>query len=161
MNPSWLPPMVSVNGDAAEVFAMLYRVFSGDFRGAPKRLSGLPVWWDRRIADPPYEEGFWHLITRLDKASGVRLLDPRRAERLPWCGPVIANSTAPEVAVWDYEEGSGRVRTYVWLLNHDYLVVLEKRQKRIGLVAFLVTAFHIDGPGKRADLEKKLARRVA
>ncbi len=72
-------------------------------------------------------------------------------------GPVIANSTEPEVEVWDYEEGRGRVRTYVWLRDHDYLVVLEKRQKRIGLVAFLVTAFHIDGPGKRADLEKKLA----
>ena len=161
MTPPWLPHMVSVNGDPAEVFAMLYSIFSTNFRDNQKRLRGLPVWWDRRVADPPYEEGFWHLITRLDKASGDRLLDPRRAERLPWCGPVIASSTEPEVEVWDYEEGRGRVRTYVWLRDHDYLVVLEKRQKRIGLVAFLVTAFHIDGPGKRADLERKMAKRLA
>lgn len=161
MNPSWLPPTVLVNGDPAEVFAMLHRVFSGDFRDAPKRLSGLPVWWDRRIVDPPYEEGFWHLITRLDKASGERLLDPRRAERLPWCGPVIANSTEPEVEVWDYEEGRGRVRTYVWLRAQDYVVILQKQQKRFGMIAFLITAFHVDGSGTRADLERKLARRVA
>ena len=67
MTPPWLPPMVSVNGDPAKVFEMLYGIFTADFRDGQKRLRGLPVWWDRRVADPPYEEGFWHLITRFDK----------------------------------------------------------------------------------------------
>lgn len=151
--------MVNVNGDPHEVFDILYGIFQADFQCADRQLMGLRVWWNRRIIDPPYEEGFWHLITRKDYGSGERLLDFRRAERLSWCGPTISNCTDGCVKVWDYGEGDGRVRTYVWLEPNDYIVILEKKSNRLGTVAFLVTALHVDGRQKREDLERKYQKR--
>ncbi|MCL4783426.1 MAG: hypothetical protein KJZ70_10365 [Bryobacterales bacterium] len=159
--PTWLPPIVSVNGDPTSVFQMLYGIFDADFRRKNPRFQNMPIWWDRRVVEPPYEEGFWHLITRLDYPSGERLLDPRRAEKLPWCGPTIENCKDACLKVWDYLESNGRTRTYLWLHGFDYVVILERAIKRIGLVVFLVTAFHVDGKQKREDLERKYQKRVA
>jgi len=158
--PNWLPDMVNVNGEPHEVFAMLYGIFDADFRQCRRQLLALPIRWDRRVIDPPYEEGFWHLITRKDYSSGDRLLDFRRAERLPWCGPTITNCGDKCVKVWDYEEGDRRVRTYVWLEAYDYVVILEKQPKPIGAIAYLVTGFHVDGKQKREDLERKYRKRL-
>lgn len=158
--PEWLPPVVNVNGELHEVFGMLYGIFDADFRCRGRQFLAMPVWWDRRVIDPPYEEGFWHLIARKDYRCGERLLDFRRAERLPWCGPTITNCGDECVKVWDHEESDRRVRTYVWLERYDYVVILEKKAKRIGRVAFLVTAFHLDGCQRRAALERKYKKRL-
>ncbi len=157
--PVWLPPTVNVNGEPDKVFVMLYGIFDADIRRGGRQFLTMPVWWDRRVIDPPYEEGFWHLITRKDHAVGERLLDFRRAERLPWCGPVISNCGDHCVRVWDYQEGDGRVRIYLWLEQYDYVIILERKAKRLGMVAFLVTAFHVDGPQRREGLERKYRNR--
>lgn len=158
--PFWLPQVVNVNGEPNVVFALLYGIFEADFRGGILRFQTMPVWWDRRVIDPPYEEGFWHLITRKDYGTGQRLLDFRRAERLPWCGPTITNCSDGCVRVWDYAEDDRRIRTYVWLEPCDYVVILErKKMRQVGSVAFLVTAFHVDGKQKREDLERKYRQR--
>lgn len=86
---------------------------------------------------------------------GGRTFDPRRAERLPWCGLTISNSKDPFVTVWDYMEGGGRIRTYIWLETLDYVVILEKRRQRIGTIAFLVTAYHVlEERSKTLSLER-------
>lgn len=59
----------------------------------------------------------------------------------------------------DYQEGDGRVRTYLWLEQYDYVVILERKAKRLGTAAFLVTAFHIDGAQRREGLERKFRNR--
>jgi len=159
--PDWLPDIVSVSGEWKEVEARLYRIFDQDFRQTGCSFEGIPVWWDQRRIDSPYEEGFWHLVTKFDHSEQQRLLDPRRAERLPWCKPVITHSDAPEVKVWNYEEGRGRIHTYVWLEKWDYAVVLEKRQLRDGRAAiFLVTAFYVTGNSSRETLRRKYENRV-
>jgi hypothetical protein len=140
---------------------MLSGIFQADFYHMSRRLITLPVWWDRRVIGPPYEEGFWHLVTRKENTTGERLLDFRRAERLPWCGPTISNCADTCVKIWDYEEDDRRRRTYLWLEPHDYVVILEKKVKRKGIIAFLVAAFHVDGKQKREDLERKYQKRKA
>ena len=157
--PCWLPEMLNVNGEPDKVFAMLYGIFDADLRCGDRRFQTMPVWFDRRVIDPPYEEGFWHLITRKNYGTGDRLLEFRRAERLPWCGPIITNCGDACVKVWDYEEDDGRIRTYLWLEPFDYVVILEKKEKRMGPVAFLVTAFYVDGKRKREDLDRKQRKR--
>lgn len=158
--PAWLPPTANVNGEPHKVFARLYEIFDTDFRVANLHFKSMPLWWDRRVLDPPYEEGFWHLITRKDHTSGDRLLDFRRAERLPWCGPTISNCADSCVKVWRYEEGDRRIRTYVWLEASDYVVILEQKLRGPRVIAYLVTAFHVDGSRKRADLDRKYRNRV-
>lgn len=159
--PNWLPDIISVSGEWREVLARLYQIFDRDFRQTGCKFETLPVWWDRRKLDSPYEEGFWHLITKFDHDQRERLLDPRRAERLPWCKPTTMHSDTPEVKVWDYEAGNSKIRTYVWLENWDYIVILEKRQLRGGRsIAFLITAFHIRGNSTRRKLRRKYEDRI-
>lgn len=162
--PDWLPSMVSVNGTWEEILARLYQVFDKDFRQGRPAFEGRPVWWDRRILPGDiYEEGFWHLITKGDRVRQDRVLDSPRARRIPWCAPTITRPQDNAVKVWDYEKGSGRIRTYVWLEDLDYVVILEKRTKRTRRgpldVAFLVTAFHIDGKSSRQWFKRSYEQR--
>jgi len=158
--PEWLPEMIETNGVWDSVCETLYGVFHQDFVLGKPILLGLPVWWNRKIRDGRFEEAFWHLITQLDEAGVERLFDPRRAERLPWCGPSIRNAHEPSLLVWDFKEGNGVIRTYIWYRAGDYVIVLEKKQQRGGLIAFLVTAHHIEREGRRRSLEAKYQKRV-
>ena len=89
------------------------------------------MWWDRRFKDDdPHEEGFWHLVTRDDKETGERLLETPRAKRLAWCRATIDHCGEAEVLVFDYLEGNGKVRTYLWVKDCDYVVILEKASRR-------------------------------
>ena len=159
--PSWLPAIVSVDGRWGQVLEMPYRIFDHDFRQTGCAFEGLPVWWDQALRDSPYEEGFWHLITKFDPELQERLLDPRRAERLPWCKPTIANSHQPEIKVWRYEEAGRKSRIYAWIEDWDYVVVLEERTLRGGRqIAFLITAYHVDGESTRRKLRRKHDNRL-
>lgn len=163
--PVWLPNMVSTDGQWEKVVARLYAIFEKDFKQTRRRLNSMPVWWDRRVLEgDQYEEGFWHLITRITKVhknTRERLYDPRRAERLPWCGPTISNSSDSPVKVWNFKEAKGRIRIYVWLKDWDYAIILEKKSLRINHVAFLVTAFYVDGDSNRKNLQRKYLKREA
>lgn len=160
IRPSWLPDLVSVNGEWNQMLARLHAIFERDFVLGGCTLRGMPVWWNRtKTKGEPYEEGFWHLITKTDQASGERLLDPRRAERLPWCNPTLTHSNDPVVKVWDYREKNGKLGTYVWIEDWDYVVVIQTRQHNRGPVAFLLTAFHVDFDSSRRRLAAKYARR--
>ncbi len=155
----WLPDMASINGEWDKVLVRLYGIFDKDFRKGKPFLEKLPVWWDRRVEKGDiYEEGFWHLISRDEQRSGERLFDPRRAERLPWCCPMLLHNGDVSIKTWDHREGR-LLRTYVWLEEYDYVVVLEKRQQNFGKVAFLITAYHVDGPSRKSSLAKKYAQR--
>ncbi|HPO13881.1 MAG TPA: hypothetical protein PLI09_10585 [Candidatus Hydrogenedentes bacterium] len=159
--PLWLPEILSVDGEWEDILPNLYFVFEKDFPRGHPMYDNRPVWWNRTIRPgEKYEEGFWHLITRSDKQTCSRLLDPRRAERLPWCAPTILHSDATEIQIWDYSESSGRIRTYLWLQDYDYLVVLEKRHQRGRAIAFLITAYYVDGERTRENLRRKFQKRL-
>lgn len=158
----WLPPMLALSGTWEELVSHLYSVFERDFKRAKPKFQHYLVWWDRRVSTGMrYEEGFWHLISRGDKTASERIPDFRRAERLPWCAPTLIHSDDSAVKVWDYLEGMGRLRTYVWLEEGDYCIVLEKLRRSVRPAAMLITAFHVDGPSKRRNLRRKLANRAA
>lgn len=158
--PAWLPDMLSIGGEPSEIFKMLYQVFCRDFKDSPCLFRTCPVWYDRRKIDGEYEEGFWHLITREDEETGERLLDTRRAERLPWCGPSIRNSFDPILKVWNYLEGKNRINTYIWLEKFDYVIILQKKEHRIGTVYFMVTAYYIDGSRTKKQLQNKFGNKL-
>lgn len=163
--PSWLPPMAETDGVWEEVVARLYAVFQLDFKQGRPTFEGRPVWWDRRILSGDiYEEGFWHLITRTNRQTGDRIPEFPRAKRLPWCAPCVRTSPTPELKVWDYLEGNGRTRTYVWLKDWEYVVVLEKQTRRQAgrslPIALLITAYHVDGPASRRRLTRKYEQRI-
>jgi len=156
----WLPEMISVNGEWETVKKSLYSIFINDFKIAPPSYNNMRVWHDRKIeSGDKYENSFWHLITKYDNRSGERLFDPRRSERLPWCKPAINNSNDPVVKSWISNE-RGRSKAYIWLEAWDYVVILEIKKMRIGEVAFLITAFYVEGDSTRRKLKKRYKNRL-
>ncbi len=143
------------------VKVMMLGIFERAFKETKRFFERRPVWWDKRILKgEKYEEGFWHLVS-IDTGKSGRVPEFRRAERLPWCGPTISHSEDEWVKVWDYLEGTGRLRTYLWLENLDSIIVLEKRRQKKGEIAFLVTAFYVDGDANKRNLNKKYDGRVS
>ncbi len=156
--PGWLPQTVSIDGNRSEVLTRLYQVFDADFRRGAPMFGGMPVRWDQQARPgSTYEAGFWHLISREDD-SGVRHFDSRRAERLPWCRPVLEHGDDPAVLIWEERAGRRRPRAHVWLERWDYLLVLEAREIHGHFVWYLVTALCVDGPSQRRSLRKRYAR---
>ena len=149
--------------------AELYAIFERDIKTSGLRFEQNPVWHDRRILPGErHEEGFLHLTTRdedvYDKKQRryvkQRLWDPRRSERLPWCKPTIENSRDAAVQVWDFKEANDSIRTYVWLKALDYVIILERQEKRQGTIFVLITAFFVSHDAKRHDLESRYGRRI-
>ena len=157
--PAWLPELFHVDRQEDEVVDSLHGVFQQDFIVALPKFRGLSVWWDRRVGARGYHEGFWHIITKGEITP--RQFDPRRAERLPWCGPPIPRCNELCYLVWDYKEGDGAIRTYVWYRDGDYVIVLERRQFRIGTIAFLITAYYVESEGRKRQLWTKYSNREA
>ncbi|MGA3023809.1 MAG: hypothetical protein ABSF98_03460 [Bryobacteraceae bacterium] len=158
MMPDWLPEFCATDGEWSAVAADLYNAFVRDIVTDPPRIEGCPVWWRRRMVDG-HEETFWHLVTRDDAEVGERLFDPRRAERLRWCGAILRHCDDPAVTRWRYREQRGQIRLYLWLHDHDYVVVLEEREVRGGKVYFLISAHHLDGESRRRNLRRKYEKR--
>lgn len=156
--PDWLPELAIVDGSREEVIANLYRMFTADFRQTGCSLREVPVRWDDRVLPGEmYPEGFWHLISREDDRTGVRRFDPPRAARLPWCKAVIENAEDSAVMSWR-DRTRNRIRTYLWLREHDYAIVLEERRAKE--FAFLVTTYYVRGESTRRRLRRSYARRL-
>ena len=172
--PDWLPDMFYVNPWTPGTYDELYIIFCRDIRDHDLRYMQNEVW-----IFPDMEDGreklFWHLTTRSVKSRKIprrkkkfypankiyskegRSLDLRRCERLPWVRALIENAKEPEVLAWDYEEGDLTIKTYVWLRDLDFVVIMKKysdNKRR------LITSFYVDKGYKRKDFKRKYANRI-
>jgi len=157
--PDWLPAMLELAGTWNTILKLLYSVFEEDFKNHKTKFRHAPVMWDTRVLQGnDCEECFLHLTTREVPEHG-RVPDFPRCKRLPWCRPTIEHADIEDVKTWDYREAKRTVRTYLWLQDLDYCVVLERKAHDNRERFFLVTAFHVDGPSRRRNLGKKYAQR--
>ena len=81
----------------------------------------------------------------------------RRCERLPWVRALIEYSTKPDVRAWDYEEGDLTIKTYLWLKNFDFVVIMKKYSNG---TRRLITSFYVDELYKQKDFERKYLNRM-
>lgn len=154
--PAWLPDLFPVNPWSAGTYEALYQIFCRDLKDSRPMYRGVEVWFFLEEEDGK-EKLFWHLSSRDDKATGERLPDLRRSERLPWVRPMIDQPNQPEVLDWDFEEADGTVKTYVWLRDHDFVVIMKKypNQNRR-----LITSFWIEHGNTRRKMQKKHDNRI-
>ena len=172
--PDWLPDIVCVNPWTKGTYDLLYEIFCHDIRDHALRYIGNEVWIFLDMEDGR-EKIFWHLTTRSIKKIKIprrkkkfypadqtyiekdRFPDLRRCERLPWVKALIEKAGKPEVLSWNYEEGDLTIKTYVWIKDYDFTVIMKKypNNKRR-----LVTSFYIDQVYKRKDFEKKYTNRI-
>lgn len=154
--PSWLPVMFIVNPWTSGTFDDLYTIFRTDLIIYPVNYNGFNVWFFPEMEDGK-EKIFWHLTTRVDIVTGDRFPDLPRCERLPWARPIINNCNDQEVLSWDYIEGDGVTHTYVWLNNHDYVIIMKKYTDDSRR---LLTAFWVEYPNTKRKLLKKFKQRT-
>jgi hypothetical protein len=158
--PDFLPALLNLDGTWTEILDRLYTVFTRDFKSGPITHQGIVVIHDRRILPDGQgkEEGFWHVISSWDSSSRYREIDYRRAERLPWARPLMESPPRCEILVFDYNEGpkDKGIRRYIWLEKFDYVLIFQKRNKAF----YWITAFFVDGAGKRKDLRRKFEERI-
>jgi len=154
--PEWLPPLLTINQWTPDIIDILYGIFERDFKKTQPLYDNQIVWFF-----PEREHGreivFWHLITETDHSEGIRVPDYCRARRLPWTRKVIESHGRPEILAWDYVEGNGSIKTYVWLYKHDYIVILKKYSDGSRR---LLTAYCILFPNYRRKLKKKYLKRI-
>jgi hypothetical protein len=113
--------------DFNEVVEELYEIFKRDIKLSNLKYKGIRVFYDDRIIDSQYEEGFWHII---EHGKNIRTLDIKRAKRLPWIKPLIACSDNPRLLKWteDNLNGKGVLEevTYIYYEEESYLIILKK-----------------------------------
>lgn len=172
--PDWLPKMASVNPWTESTYEMLYDIFCRDIRDSNLIYDGHDVWIFRDMEEGK-EKIFWHLTSRKTKAEKIsrrkrkffsadqeyideeRLPDLRRCKRLPWIKPLIEHPADPEVLAWDYEEGDHVIKTYIWIRDCDFVVIMKKFPDGKHR---LITSFYVDSKYKRDDFERKYANRI-
>jgi hypothetical protein len=149
--PDWLPKPLKLSTWSHETYDRLYDWFRNEIMATPLQYEGSEVWYFTDIEDGR-EALFWHLTSRKDNATGERIPDLQRCRRLPWLRPLLTNTHRPEVLNWDYLEGDGSTKTYVWLRDHDYLAIMKKYPDSSRR---LITAYWIEYPHERRKLQKK------
>lgn len=154
--PTWLPPMFSVSPWTVDTYDALYEIFERDIKKLKPIYRGGVVDIFRDQEDGK-EKVFWHITTEFDKDRAERIPDLRRSERIPWVKPMINNSENSEVLSWDNKEKKNKIKTYVWLKAHDFLVVMNKTKSG---KLFLITSFYIERGNYKKKLENKYDRRL-
>lgn len=153
--PLWLPQLLVVQPWTTETYNGLYTTFCQEIKAHALMLDGLPVWFFPETEDGR-ERIFWHLTSRDDDKTGDRIPDLRRCERMHWVRYILANAHASEVIKWDYREPDKTVKTYLWLKDHSFVVILKKYPDGSRR---LITSFWVDYQSKVRDLESKWKRR--
>jgi hypothetical protein len=158
--PDFLPSILDLRGTWEEILERLYTAFCQDFKKGAVHHCGMRVLHNNKILPDGHgkEEGFWHIVSRKDRESGERLIDYRRAERLPWARPVIEYPVRSEIKVFDYDHGTKDVgeRRYIWLADYDYVLIFQKKKKTL----FWVTAYYVDSDRGRRDLARRYEKRL-
>jgi len=153
--PDWLPEALryeDFEGDYEKFSAAVYEIFERDFKHSSPNYSGKPLIYDSRIEDGK-EVTFWHVATKTDDATGERVPDFRRSERISWLRPIIEHSGDAALKVWKNKRGR-ETRVLLWLEALDYLIILREKPRKV----FLVTAYCIDKEHRRATLRKEWRR---
>jgi len=147
----------------------LRRIFDRDitnnynFHLSQKRIH--PIKSD---GEPPLDTLFRHLTTREDKDEEGRSIrsrsfEPVRSQRLHWIKYLIESYHGLNVEVFSYEDRDYKrrkdvIRTYIYDLNENYVIILEPQRNNTNY--YLLTAYHLNEPGGKKQIDKKLKKKL-
>ncbi|MGZ3725167.1 MAG: hypothetical protein ACXWQQ_05175 [Pseudobdellovibrio sp.] len=157
---NWLPDLIDLTDNEDQDVAMLSATFAVTFKSSQIFYQSIPVWFRKSQKDnPPYEDGFWHLVSYESDHNRKRYFDTLRAPKMNWAKAVIDNENDSAVTSWRYEESDGAIRVYLWLREYAYVVILEERLDKKVPHYMSITAFHVDDSFERS-LQKKYKNRI-
>lgn len=120
----------------------------------------------KQEGEPPMQTLFRHLTTREDKDEkgkklGTRSFEMARSVRLHWIRHHIDELKKDNVEVFSYEDRIDRkdvIRTYIYDIDQKYVIILEPQ--RSGTDYYLLTAYHLNEPGGKKQIEKKRKKKL-
>lgn len=110
---------------------------------------------------------FRHLTTKDDKDEkgnkiGTRSFEMARSIRLHWIKYHIEERKRDNIKVFSYLDridGRSVTRTYIYDVDQEYVIVLEPQKS--GLDYYLLTAYHLNEPGGKKQIEKKEQKKLS
>ena len=120
----------------------------------------------KREGEPPMQTLFRHLTTREDKDEkgrklGTRSFEMARSVRLHWIRHHIDELGRDHVEVFSYKDRINRkdiIRTYIYDMGQQYVIILELQ--RSGTDYYLLTAYHLNEPEGKKQIEKKRKKKL-
>ncbi len=155
--PASLPDLFPVSPWKNSTFNELYEIFLDDFISHNTSYLSYNVWVFPEQEDNKHTV-FWHITSKDDTDTGYRLPDLLRCARLPWISPMILHCPDNNMMLnWDYEEGNGVIKTYIWLVNLDFVVILKRYNDRSRR---LVTAYFLEYGNTKRKMRRKYENRI-
>lgn len=114
----------------------------------------------------PMEVLLHHLTTKDDKDEngkklGSRSFEMARSQRLHWVKFHIEEQKKEDVDVFSFKDrvnGKSIIRTYIYDLKQEYVIILEPQKS--GLDYFLLTAYYLNEPGGKDQIENKRKKKL-
>lgn len=158
-NPVWLPEKlnyIGYKGNWSQFINDAYSILESDLCQDKIILDSNEIEIDRNIVLGK-TEAFRHIVEGRDVKGIVECAETiRRMERVNWIKPILVNQDSELVLRWENKRGR-KTKVLLWLKDIEmmgYLVVLKKK-KDGGL--FLETAYPVNWPKRRLQLEKEYA----
>ena len=152
-----LPDRYDLLDDEDKNVDELNKIYQGSIKQPSLFFKSLPVYFNNWTnVKPPYQDGFWHLISYTD-TTGKRCFDHDRAPKLTWVRVMIENHEHAEILSWRFLEGNGDIRVYIWHRAGKYVVILQEKLTQKTPQYFLVTSFHVD---RDESFDKKYKQRI-
>ncbi len=145
----------------------LMRIFKRDIEDNPNfKFKKKQIRPTKKEGESPMQTLYHHLTTRDDKDEkgkklGARSFEMARSVRLHWVKVHIEETTKVDVVVFSYEDrvdGKDVIRTYVYNKTSEYVLILEPQKSNQDY--YLLTAYYLNEPGGKKQIEKKLKRKL-
>ncbi len=116
--------------------------------------------------ESPLQTLLRHLTTRDDKDEkgnklGTRSFEMERSVRLHWVKRHIDEMSQANIEVFSYTDRRERkdiIRTYIYDFVNEYVIILEPQ--RSGTDYYLLTAYYLNEPGGKRQIEKKRKKKL-
>lgn len=122
----------------------------------------------KKEGEEPMQVLFHHLTTREDKdekgkSLGSRSFEMHRSIRLHWVRFHIDQRKTTNVEVFSFNDRDKKnrkdvVRTYIYDIDQEYVIILEPQ--RTGTDYYLLTAYYLNEPGGKKQIEKKWKKKL-
>jgi hypothetical protein len=133
-----------------------------DFKFRKKQIR--PI---KKEGEAPMQTLFHHLTTReveneKGKKTGERIFEMERSKRIHWIKYHIEEHKNQRIDIFSYLDRTKNrgdvIRTYIYDMEQEYVVILEPQNS--GLDYFLLTAYSLNEPGGKKQIEKKQKKKL-
>jgi len=115
----------------------------------------------------PMDNLLHHLTTKEDKdekgkKTGSRSFEMARSQRLHWVKYHLEEKKNGKMDVFSYKDridGKNIIRTYIYDMEQEYVIILEPQ--RSGLDYYLLTAYYLNEPGGKNQIQSKQKKKLS